>query len=394
MNFLKCIDESTVDPTWLSEKTGFAVKSATFSHVKKMGGMSAEIKYIDVTIGRDQDQVDEIRMVVKAGGATEQRAKLGIARAVHFYVEIAPTLVNVNIPTCYYAEGSMETGEMLLLLEDVSNSIPSGVFFGSGNPNNWAITEKLPELCEGNPNAIETTIKAFKLFAHMHGQYWMDNTLIEKTWLRASDWMRGENEKSWKEAQAMQSSNWSNIKKQIGNGTATIEWDSHLVACLDVSFQKASEENAFTTYSERMSSNTFTLVQGDCHPHNLLWNKEDRSLHVIDFEMIGVGPPGQELGQFIISHMIPSVRRECENTILQAYYDELQMILKGKGMENNNYTMETLKSEYINGGIGRWAWFIPFFSSSPSMAQYFHDQLSEFLKDHIQDPNDMPMPRV
>jgi hypothetical protein len=162
MNFLKCIDESTVDPTWLSEKTGFAVKSATFSHVKKMGGMSAEIKYIDVTIGRDQDQVDEIRMVVKAGGATEQRAKLGIARAVHFYVEIAPTLVNVNIPTCYYAEGSMETGEMLLLLEDVSNSIPSGVFFGSGNPNNWAITEKLPELCEGNPNAIETTIKAFK----------------------------------------------------------------------------------------------------------------------------------------------------------------------------------------------------------------------------------------
>ena len=307
---------------------------------------------------------------------------------------MGPELVDANIPSCYYAEGSMDTGEMLLLLENVNESLPAGVFFGPGNPNNWAIKAKLPQLCEGNPNAVETTIEAFKLFARMHGKYWMDTTLIEKTWLRATDWMQGENEISWKQAQTMQSSGWSKIKNQIENGEATIEWDPHLVACLDVSFQKVSNENSFNTYSERMAKNTFTLVQGDCHPHNLLWSKNDQSFRVIDFEMIGVGPPGQELGQFVISHMLPAVRRECETTILQTYFDELQMILKKKGMENNNYTIEKLKSEYINGGVGRWAWFMPFFAGSPPMAQYFHDQLAAFLKDHVKDPNDSPMPRV
>jgi hypothetical protein len=70
MNFLQLIDETTVDPTWLSEKTGLAVKSATFADVKKMGGMSAEIKYIDVTITQEDDQMEEktIRMVVKSVG--------------------------------------------------------------------------------------------------------------------------------------------------------------------------------------------------------------------------------------------------------------------------------------------------------------------------------------
>ena len=397
MNFLTFTDpeQTTVDPQWLAGKMNMPVASVTVSTDKKMGGLSAEIKFLDVVL----EDGKTLRVIVKAGNATGQRAKLGLAREALFYNELSQQLVDANIPLSYFAEGTMETGEMFALLEAVEDCVPAGTFFGSGNPNNWGVKDKMDELCAGNPTAVEITTQAFQLFARLHGRYWKDDTLKDKTWLRAVDWMNGQNEEAWQEAQSMQSTGWSNIKEQIASGTATIEWDPHLVACLDVTFGKVAAESAFETYHARLSSNAFTLVQGDCHPHNLLWSKqrtEEACLRVIDFEMVGVGPPGQELGQFVISHMAPDIRRLCEKDILQAYYDELQRVLRSRGMDSeaDSYTMEHLMSEYVSGGVGRWAWFIPFFARSPPMAQYFHDQLAAFLKDHVKDPNDSPMPRV
>jgi aminoglycoside phosphotransferase (APT) family kinase protein len=397
MNFLKFsdVEQTMVDPQWLAGKINMPVDSVRVSTDKKMGGLSAEIKFLDILL---QDG-KKLRVVVKAGEATDQRAKLGLAREALFYNELSQQLVDAKIPLKFFAESTMETGEMFALLEAVEDCVPAGTFFGSGNPNNWGVKHKLDELCAGNPTAVEVTTQAFQLYARLHGRYWKDETLKDKAWLRAVDWMNGQNEVTWREAQSMQSTGWSKIKEQITSGTATIQWDPHLVACLDVTFAKVAAETAFATYVERMSTNPFTLVQGDCHPHNLLWSKqrtEDACLRVIDFEMVGVGPPGQELGQFVISHMEPDVRRQCEDDILRAYYEELQRVLLSRGMESEgkSYTMEDCVSDYVSGGVGRWAWFIPFFAGSPAMAQYFHDQLAAFLKDHVKNPEDSPMPRV
>ena len=117
----------------------------------------------------------------------------------------------------------------------------------------------------------------------------------------------------------------------------------------------------------------FSLVHGDAHPHNALWvskDTEEERLVMIDFEMVGVGSPAQELGQYMISHMEPDARRACEDQVVRAYHEELLRMVKPtaqeKGKDGNEttveaYTFEACWAEYIAGGIGRWVWFIPLF---------------------------------
>ena len=113
MNFLTFTDpeQTTVDPQWLAGKMNMPVASVSISTDKKMGGLSAEIKFLDVVL----EDGKTLRVIVKAGNATGQRAKLGLAREALFYNELSQQLVDANIPLSYFAEGTMETGEMFAL---------------------------------------------------------------------------------------------------------------------------------------------------------------------------------------------------------------------------------------------------------------------------------------
>ena len=120
----------------------------------------------------------------------------------------------------------------------------------------------------------------------------------------------------------------------------------------------------------------FSLVHGDAHPHNALWvnqRTDEAKLVLIDFEMVGVGSPAQELGQYMISHMEPETRRACEDQVVRAYHEELLRMIKpttqdqdkgGETAATEPYTFEACWAEYIAGGIGRWVWFIPLFRGS------------------------------
>jgi aminoglycoside phosphotransferase (APT) family kinase protein len=187
----------------------------------------------------------------------------------------------------------------------------------------------------------------------------------------------------------MAASGWAAIVEEGKVGTSKVAWDEHLVRCLDVSFAKANWE-------DRPSGGPFSLVHGDAHAHNALWCPNETRLRLIDFEMVGVGSPGQELGQYVISHMTPAVRRECESSLVDVYHTTLTEELRklGKEAEADVYTRDVCWNEYVAGGAGRWAWFIPLFRANAPMCQYFADQLSAFLKDHVKNPEDMPMPRV
>ena len=61
----------------------------------------------------------------------------------------------------------------------------------------------------------------------------------------------------------------------------------------------------------------------------------------------------------------------------------------------DEYPLESCWAEYVAGGAGRWAWFVPYLAHNmPSIGQYFHDQLAAFLRDHVSEPSEAPMPRV
>jgi len=382
----------------LSGTLGMDVVRASMRDQSKMGGMSADIKFLDIELASGE----MIALVLKTAGASPLRAAVGNAREALFYSELASELraSGVSVPRCYYSHGDLASGETEMLMEEMVDAVPSGTFFGGAQPNNWGVRDRLPQLCAGNPGPEEITADAFKLYAALHAAHWRDASLLCKSsWLRGAAWHAGTGEASWRAAQGQAASAWAAIRPTIESGESPIKWDEHLVACLDASLSKASD---WTAYQAELQTRPFALVHGDAHAHNFLWVKQrtpEARQRLIDFEMVGVGSNAQELGQYIISHMPAEMRRANAERLVGVYHAALTAELRSRGRdeEASAYSFEACFAEYIAGGAGRWAWFVPVLIAMglpAPMNQYFHDQLASFLRDHIQDPADAPMPRV
>ena len=88
--------------------------------------------------------------------------------------------------------------------------------------------------------------------------------------------------------------------------------------------------------------------------------------------------------------MDPSDRGECEEKLIRNYYKKLVELGVPK------FTWEECWSEYKIGGVERWIWFLVYFCTQPTMkewAQFFHNQIREFVQDHKITPGDISQPR-
>ena len=315
-----------------------------------MGGMSGDIKFLDVVLAGG----DSLALVLKTHGGSTMRVAMGCARAAFFYDAFSSSLKVANVPQYYYAYGDMSTGEVTILMQLLENSVPSGTFFGSAQPNNWGMRDKLEAMCAGNPTPDEITADAFNLYARMHATYWQDSKLLTQPWLRASSWYAGSDEAAWQGAQAQAQNAWADIRAAISAGESPIRWDEHVVACLDASFAKVD----WAAYQTDISGQPFTLVHGDAHAHNVMWVEQRTPAArqcLIDFEMVGVGSGAQELGQYMISHITPELRRAKATDWVRGYHNTLIAVLRGRGLkkEADAYTFDACFSEHIAGGAGR-----------------------------------------
>ena len=441
---------------WLARALGRDVCAVRRSSHVKHGGLSGSFHFLRVELGAsgvggcDDDEASrapkairdaalsslELAVKVVPEAALSRSVGLGCAREGLFYRHLGPSLEVAGVPRAYAAAGLMETGESVVCMDCLSGAVPIGVFFGPGNPNNWgASAEDVMRTVGGiigGPHAHEwdaTTLsaEAFRLYARLHGAHWGEAASLgaRMPWLRGAAWAVGDGghdgEATWQRAMGMAADAWAALSAARREENSVIEWDAHLVACLDVSFSKAGDYAAFLS---EQSGRPLTLVHGDCHPHNVLLAAAEAApsaarpgeskgcedggevtgrecwLRLIDFEMVGLGSGAQELGQFLISHTEPALRRATERELVRAYYDELRSVLCARGLaaDANAYTFEACWEEYVAGGAGRWAWFVAYLvhakSDSPKLGQYFHDQLAAFLRDHVSDPLLTPMPRV
>lgn len=120
-------------------------------------------------------------------------------------------------------------------------------------------------------------------------------------------------------------------------------------------------------------------------------SNDQEMLKLLDWEMVGLGSGPQDLGQYVLSNMDPAERRECEEDLIKTYYEEL----KKCGVTNVDW--DYCWSEYKLGGLERWLWFLIYFSGQEGpifdWAQFFHNQISEFMKDHKITADDIVQPR-
>jgi len=120
--------------------------------------------------------------------------------------------------------------------------------------------------------------------------------------------------------------------KKIEDGESPVEYSEHFLACMKHSFDSVSWKD----FQEQIHSRPWTVVQGDCHAGNALWPSKpgmERGVTLIDFEVVGLGSGAQELGQFVISHMTPEVRRANEKRLVEEYHTELIANLQARGLD-------------------------------------------------------------
>mmetsp|Transcript_4483 Transcript_4483/g.7330 ORF Transcript_4483/g.7330 Transcript_4483/m.7330 type:complete len:446 (+) Transcript_4483:69-1406(+) len=443
-SFLDTMETNLTSSDWLSSVVGFPVSSLKIESASGEGGLSGGLmRRLIVTTSEGVEKKYVVKSIREE--RLEMSSDLGLAREALLYKELGHSF-SVGLPHVVFAEGDMATGSKYLIMEDLSDAVQTGYFFGPGSPLNW--NKDLHAQMNRIPDATleEILTEAMKVAGQFHGIFWMQETLLEKSWLHGVEWMRGENEESWKAGQLVGSSAWEKTKSKISKASETgytVRWSDYTVSLLEASIGKSSwlEDQA------RIQNVPWTLVHGDFHPANMMWRPSavasasasadvapagqgKQRLVLLDWEAAGVGNGAQDIGQYFISHMAPAQREEHEMKMLRVYYDTLiahktsSSSTSSTGDSTNNisrtsassssnasssssisqaqvhvaaveYTWEMCVQDYIRGGSERWVWLLCLLSGMcpDPMVQYFHDQFEAFCKHHGVTPASIGMPR-
>lgn len=189
---------------------------------------------------------------------------------------------------------------------------------------------------------------------------------------------------------------WSKTSVNIDAATNEVVWDPLVLECINASFRKVD----WGSFQARLKNMHWTLTHSDFHPANCMWipgpsASDPGYLKLLDFEVVGFGSGPQDLAQFLISHMDPTLRKSCEEQLVREYYEELCQAPAVAGAASK-FTWESCWDEYVRGGSERWIWLLAILSvmCPPKLTQYFHDQVASFLKDHGVTASSVDMPRV
>ena len=364
-----------------ADPTVMAVKTTSLAGA---GGYSGTVTLLSCARPGDAPDLDLVLKThtPQAGGHADDGG-LGLAREALFYADGSLGPAVACAPRAYVAAGDMVTGAKAMLLARAPGT-QAGYFFGPGSPHNHR--PDLPELAgrEGAPTADDVTRAAFAVAAAMHAHFWRDPRLLSKAFLRGSDWRQGRGEDGWRAAQRVAVDAWA----RASGGAVVAAWDPRLVALVDASLAAMDWE----AYQAEQARAPWTLVHGDFHPANMMYASGGR-LSLLDWEVVGLGDPAQELGQFVISHMAPAQRRAGERARVDAYHAALTAARPEIAAE---YGAADAWEGYVRGGLARWCWLLPILTGMCPLAalQYFADQVLAFAVDHAITAANVPMARV
>jgi thiamine kinase-like enzyme len=428
------LDDNHIDPKWIESAVGISpCQSCTvvedISNERRRSKKKDAMRYgatLRLTIKNNPHSQQLIHVIVKQSVTSDDNdnelaKRLGLSREALFYQQLS-SFVYTNsssstLPKVYYSYGDMDTGNKFIMMEDLSTAevaaIDSGWFFGPGNPNYWnRRRHDLLDVIHQDYSSRQVAMATFLEIAKVHATFWKQEELLssDKSWLRGKEWLQGENRTSWESSQNLIRALWNDYKRDIASqdekqqhkSILFLNWDENVRSTVEKAIQGISWESRNLHHS---TQSHWTLVHGDFWPGNVMWipqttttthsnNKScchpsHGSLKLIDWEMVGLGSGPQELGQYIISNMDPTERKKCERDLIKAYHNELIQHTK------TIITWEYCWSEYKIGGIERWIWFLVYFLGTGKIdwAQFFHDQISAFMKDHNMTKYDISQPR-
>jgi hypothetical protein len=225
-------------------------------------------------------------LVVKmAGGGVEARQRVadGYRNEVMFYSQIAAT-VDVSTPRCWYSAITDDGTDFTLLLEDLHPARP-GVQI---------------ESC-----SLSQAGDAVENLAALHAPRWNDSTLLEMSGIRLTD------------AASAQfiGEIFAKTTDDFVARFETLDQD-------DIETLHGCAEAICPWLLTRPAP--FAVVHGDYRLDNLMFPPVGRGVAALDWQTVGVAPPGRDLAYFLGTALRPEDRRRYESDLVALYYDELR----------------------------------------------------------------------
>jgi hypothetical protein len=209
-----------------------------------------------------------------------EMARMAYVKEVAFYDELRDRLA-MRIPGCLYAAMDPESVRFVLLLEDMAGARPGDQIAGCTPDHARAAVVNL---------------------AGLHGPTWCDESL------RSADWLWGDPEAS---------------SRILGPflAIAADGFEARFLSELD------DDERAVLVASRELlvpwlvaGGERFAVVHGDYRLDNLLFPTDDpRGVAAVDWQTVGLGPPGRDLAYFLATSLSTEDRRSHEADLLETY---------------------------------------------------------------------------
>jgi hypothetical protein len=283
-----------VSPEWITRalrRAGLldrAVVDSFSTQTVGTGQMGMSVRY---TLRYDRAEERAPRSVVcKFASADPMSRATGLAmRAyeaeVSFYRDVAHA-VDIRTPACHFADIDLETGEFVLVLEDLAPCVQGDQLAGC---------------------SVDQAAVAMEELAKLHAASWGDPHLAALPWLNR-------------------------------NTPDSIEMGAQLLASLFPGFLErygSRLDRQYGSVAERLRcglgawmrerEQPFAVQHGDYRLDNMLFgtNEGGYPLAVVDWQTVVWGPPLADASYFLGAGLLPDDRRQHERALLRLYYDAL-----------------------------------------------------------------------
>ncbi len=220
-----------------------------------------------------------------AGGDPASRDLIsdGYRNEYGFYTEIADT-VAITTPRCWYAVISDDNTCFVLLLDDLAPAEPGEQVRGC---------------------TLDEARLALINLAGLHGPRWCDDSL------RSIPWMN----------------------QQTAEGAAF--YGDVLAGAVETFNQRfahllpAADAELFTTIPAHLGEwmmtrpERFSTIHGDYRPDNLMFLPDGSAVSTVDWQTLGLGLPGRDVGYFLATSIDPALRRTHERELVGTYHEAL-----------------------------------------------------------------------
>lgn len=276
-----------VTTEWMAATLGGEVGSLEISRIGDgLVGMNLRVRLVDAAPGLPASVVLKLPSPDPVSRSTGIQLR-NYEREVRFYLDIAPT-VDIRVPRCYHGEWHPESGDFVLVLEDMAPAEQGDQVTGC---------------------TVEMAERAVLELARLHGPRWDDPTLEEIDWLTRR---RGP-----EDIAALQGL-WSMVYPGFRE-----TFDRHLDPDTIPVLERFAEHLG-PWLDGRTGPQAVT--HGDYRLDNLLFGTEAGGPPVtaVDWQTPGHGPPVADLAYFLGAGLLPADRAVHERRLVELYAEAIE----------------------------------------------------------------------